>query len=157
MNTLVLLGTLFVSIAVIITIFGEIIDIATYFGIKQPEFRYPGLAFLGLISIIFLLAAIVAKVIVPGADTSVIANQMAGGAITFSFLPWLIAVIIAFKVKVWSIVGSLLIIGGTFAYAIYFVPEYLSSLFVLLPLLAALVFACMPILFSYCMQLITKK
>ena len=148
-------GVFFVSVAVIIAIFGEFVAILQFLGLKR-EASYPWLAFGGVITVTCLLSAIVASVVAPGPNTNSFANNIANTSIWISFLPWAAALIQTFKLRL-SLIGIPLFLIGPifFVFAIYPLQSiFFDSLPTLAPLLFAVVFAIIPIVCAY---LLPKK
>ena len=149
MNTLSLVGALFVSVAVIITVAGELTHLLEFFKIGPLTFNRPKIAFFALLAVIFLLSAIVTTNVVSGSDAISLANEIATFAVIFSFLPWAFELISLVSIAHWPGTIVLFIIGVGFGLLIFPFRSLLASVSPLLPLATALVFAAIPLITSY--------
>jgi hypothetical protein len=149
MGPLNLLGTLLVSVAVIIAVVGQFITIMDYLRVPRPNVHLPFIALLGAMSFIFLLSSIVAINIVPGTTDIVTANSIAEWAIRASLVPYVLAVLVPFlpiTERRHSARGFVLLLIGVVLGIFIFPFRYLLPPDV--PLLVGALFTLVPIVFS---------
>jgi hypothetical protein len=149
-----LVSTVFISVAVVITVVGQLPIIWEFVVGTKPKFKSPVIAFLGLIALLILLSSVVALHVVSGSNNFNTANTMAQVAVAFAFMPYIAAVIVS--IVWWKIDNDKVVSGITFfgailvglpaLYLLIFSPITLPSAG---PLLIAGVFTLIPIMFSF--------
>lgn len=91
-----LIGAVFISMAVVIAVVGQLITIWDFFGVKRPKFQSPTIAFIGAIPFLLLLSSIVAINVVPGSNNVSTANILAQVAVGIGIIPYLLILIVVF-------------------------------------------------------------
>ncbi len=85
-----LIGAIFISMAVVIAVVGQLTTIWDFFGVRRPKFQSPTIAFLGTIPFLLLLSSIVVLNVVPGSNNVTTANALAQVAVGLGIFPFLL-------------------------------------------------------------------
>jgi hypothetical protein len=92
-----LIGAIFISMAVVIAVVGQLTTIWDFFGVRRPKFQSPTIAFIGTIPFLLLLSSIVAINVVPGSNNVATANILAQFAVGIGIIPYALLLIFQFR------------------------------------------------------------
>lgn len=83
-----LIGAIFISMAVVIAVVGQLTTIWDFLGVRRPKFLSPAVAFIGTIPFLLLLSSIVAINVVQGSSSIATANKLAQIAVVMGTAPY---------------------------------------------------------------------
>src|SRR5690349_12439625 len=91
-----LIGAVFISMAVVIAVVGQLTTIWDFLGVRRPKFQWPAIAFIGTIPFLLLLSSIVAINVVQGSNSIATANNLAQIAVGMGVIPYLLVLFVLF-------------------------------------------------------------
>ena len=93
MGALGVIAIVFISMAVVISVVGQLTTIWDFLGVRRPRLGFPLIAFMGALAFLLLLSALVTIYVVPAGNNLSLANMLAVVAIWGALVANVFAVI----------------------------------------------------------------